>query len=75
MHRFNSLLTTTTHLEDPIKTFDVKTEPTYGSCCTLDVGNDKAGIPVTKGTQYWVAVTTGKSKLPSRVAGLSTALT
>ena len=47
---------------DAIKTFDVKTEPTYGSCCTLDVGNDKAGIPVTAGTQYWVAVTTSKKQ-------------
>jgi len=46
----------------PIKTFDIKTESTYGSCCTLDVGNDKAGIPVTKGTQYWVAVTTSKKQ-------------
>ncbi|SRR5208282_212920 len=47
---------------DSIKTFDVKTEPTYGSCCTLDVGNDKAGIPVTGGTQYWIAVTTSKKQ-------------
>jgi len=47
---------------DPIKTFDVKTEPTYGSCCTLDVGNDKAGIPVTAGTQYWIAITTSKKQ-------------
>jgi hypothetical protein len=32
--------------------------PTYGACCTLDVGNDKAGIPLTAGTQYWIAATT-----------------
>jgi len=46
----------------PIKTFVVKTEPTYGMCCTLDVGNDKTGIPVTAGTQYWIAVTTSKKQ-------------
>ena len=63
MHfRFNSLLTTNNSPGSPIKTFNIKTEPTYGSCCTLDVGNDKAGIPVTKGTQYWIAVTTSKKQ-------------
>jgi len=46
----------------PIKTFDVKTEPQYGACCTLDVGNDKAGIPVKEGTQYWIAVTTSSKQ-------------
>jgi len=46
----------------PIKTFTVSTEPTYGSCCTLDVGKDKAGIPVKKGTQYWIAVTTSSKQ-------------
>jgi hypothetical protein len=45
-----------------IHTFNILTEPTYGSCCTLDVGNDKAGVPVTAGTQYWIAVTTGKKQ-------------
>jgi hypothetical protein len=42
----------------PLKSFHITTAPTYGSCCTLDVGNDKAGIPVTAGTQYWIAATT-----------------
>jgi len=32
----------------------------YGYCCTLDVGKDSAGIPVTAGTQYWIAVITNK---------------
>jgi hypothetical protein len=41
-----------------IKNFPISTEPTYGACCTLDIGNDQAGIPVKKGTQYWLAVTT-----------------
>ena len=47
---------------NPIKTFPVATEPTYGTCCTLDVGNHKAGIPVKKGTQYWLAVTTSSTQ-------------
>jgi hypothetical protein len=41
-----------------IKSFHITTPPTYGACCTLDVGNDKAGIAVTAGTQYWIAATT-----------------
>jgi hypothetical protein len=45
-----------------IKTFDIKSEADYGTCCTLDIGNDKAGIPVTKGTQYWIAATTSKKQ-------------
>jgi len=36
----------------------LKTPPIYGTCCTLDVGNDKTGIALTGGTQYWIAVTT-----------------
>ena len=47
---------------DPIKTFSIATEPTYGSCCVTDVGFDKAGIPVKAGTQYWLAITTGKKQ-------------
>jgi hypothetical protein len=41
-----------------LKSFHITAPPTYGACCTLDVGNDKAGIPVTRGTQYWIAATT-----------------
>jgi hypothetical protein len=47
---------------NPLKSFTISTEPTYGSCCTLDVGTDTAGIPVTKGTRYWLAVTTSSSQ-------------
>jgi len=43
-----------------LKSFHVTTPPTYGTCCTLDVGNDKAGIALTGGTQYWIAATTTK---------------
>ena len=46
----------------PIKSFTISSEPNYGACCTLDVGKDKAGIPVTAGTQYWIAVTTSKKQ-------------
>jgi hypothetical protein len=42
----------------PLKSFHITAPPTYGACCTLDVGKDKAGIPVTGGTQYWIAATT-----------------
>jgi len=41
-----------------IKNFAIATPPIYGSCCTLDVGNDKTGIALTAGTQYWIAATT-----------------
>jgi hypothetical protein len=41
-----------------IKKFHIANPPTYGACCTLDVGHDKAGIPVTAGTQYWVVAST-----------------
>jgi len=41
-----------------IKTFHVAHPPTYGNCCTVDVGAPKAGIPVKKGTQYWVVAST-----------------
>ena len=32
--------------------------PSYGQCCAVASLSDPAGIPVTAGTQYWVAVTT-----------------
>lgn len=32
--------------------------PVYGECCAVASLSDPAGIPVTAGTQYWVAVTT-----------------
>lgn len=42
----------------PIKSFHVSKLPAYGQCCTVSVANDKTGIPVTAGTQYWVVVST-----------------
>lgn len=32
--------------------------PAFGTCCTLMVGNDSTGVPLTGGTQYWVVVKT-----------------
>jgi len=37
---------------------DKTTLPTFGSCCMLVHGTDKAGIALTGGTQYWVIVRT-----------------
>jgi hypothetical protein len=42
----------------PIKSFHVAKLPAYGQCCAVSAANDKAGIPVTAGTQYWVVVST-----------------
>jgi hypothetical protein len=36
-----------------IYTWKLTNLPTSG-CCTLDVAKDVAGLPVTKGTRYWV---------------------
>lgn len=41
-----------------IHTWNVKNLATIGSCCTLATGKSQAGIPVTKGTQYWLVVKT-----------------
>jgi hypothetical protein len=43
---------------NPIKSFHISKLPAYGQCCTVAIANDKAGIPVTAGTQYWVVVST-----------------
>jgi hypothetical protein len=42
----------------PIKSFHVAKLPAYGQCCSVSVVNDKAGIPVKGGTQYWIVVST-----------------
>jgi hypothetical protein len=41
-----------------IKGGHVSNIPPYGECCQFASLNDPAGVPVTAGTQYWVAVTT-----------------
>jgi hypothetical protein len=32
--------------------------PTFGDCCAVATLTDKAGLPITAGTQYWVGITT-----------------
>jgi hypothetical protein len=41
-----------------MKSFHVTAPIVFGTCCVLDTFNDKAGIPVTAGKQYWLAATT-----------------
>jgi hypothetical protein len=41
-----------------IHTWNAKNLPTIGTCCQLATGKSKTGIPVTKGTQYWLVVRT-----------------
>jgi hypothetical protein len=41
-----------------IKRFHVAHPITMGQCCLVQAVTDSAGIPVTAGTQYWVALTT-----------------
>ena len=35
--------------------------PAFGTCCTLQTARVPAGIPVTKGTTYWVVVRTANN--------------
>jgi hypothetical protein len=44
-----------------IKTWDLQSLPAAGTCCTIEVKKDGAGIPVTKGTRYWIVVSTKKN--------------
>jgi hypothetical protein len=41
-----------------IESWVIKNLPKFGSCCTVTVQDDKTGIPVTAGTQYWITLTT-----------------
>jgi hypothetical protein len=34
------------------------TLPVFGTCCAIATLHDKAGVPLTAGTQYWLGVTT-----------------
>jgi len=42
---------------NPIASFDLSNLPAFGSCCVLEIQN--GSVPITKGTQYWIVVTTG----------------
>ena len=39
-----------------------KALPTFGTCCGLAVAKIKGGLALTKGTPYWVVVTTDKKE-------------
>jgi len=45
-----------------IKTWSLSGLPTFGSCCTVETKKDKAGIPVKKGTQYWIVLKTNSKE-------------
>ncbi len=44
-----------------IHSWNVKNLAIIGSCCQLATGKSKTGIAVTKGTQYWVVVSTNSN--------------
>jgi hypothetical protein len=44
-----------------IKSWNVKSLPEAGTCCTVMARKDEAGIPITAGTQYWIVVQTSNS--------------
>lgn len=41
-----------------LKTWKVANLPLFGTCCTLVVKSDRAGIPVSAGQQYWIVLST-----------------
>jgi hypothetical protein len=44
-----------------IHTWNAQNLAVIGSCCQLAAGKSKAGIPVKKGTQYWLVVSTNSN--------------
>jgi hypothetical protein len=42
----------------PLKVWNVKNLPTFGTCCALVTVKDAAGIKLTAGTQYWIVAGT-----------------
>jgi len=44
-----------------IHSWNIKNLAIIGSCCTLATGKSKTGFAVTKGTQYWVVVSTNSN--------------
>jgi hypothetical protein len=47
----------------PLKLWGTGNFPVFGTCCKLVVLQDATGVPLTGGTQYWIAAGTGaKSK-------------
>lgn len=45
-----------------LKSWSISNLPVFGTCCTLVVKTDKAGIPVTAGQQYWVVLSTNDNE-------------
>ena len=45
-----------------LKAWTVTGLPRFGSCCTLVVRSEQAGIPVTGGKQYWVVASTASNQ-------------
>jgi hypothetical protein len=43
---------------NPLQHWTFADLPTFGSCCALQIANSKHGIPVKKGTKYWVVLKT-----------------
>jgi hypothetical protein len=46
-----------------LKTWNASGLPRFGTCCTLVVKSDTAGIPVSAGKQYWVVLSTNSHEL------------
>jgi len=46
---------------NPLKVWNPSGLPTFGTCCDLVTVIDRAGIKVSAGTQYWIAVGTDKA--------------
>jgi hypothetical protein len=46
-----------------LKTWNASGLPRFGTCCTLVVKSDSAGIPVSAGKQYWVVLSTNSHEL------------
>jgi hypothetical protein len=46
----------------PLKTWNATGLPRFGTCCTLVVKSDSAGIPVSAGKQYWVVLSTNSKE-------------
>lgn len=44
---------------EPLKLWGIDNLPQFGQCCRLVTLTDKAGVPLTAGTQYWVVAGTG----------------
>jgi hypothetical protein len=45
-----------------LKSWVIKNLPPLGSCCVVVVQDDKSGVPVTAGQQYWITLTTDSNE-------------